>query len=510
MYIGVLPLKKGEVKNMAKSKFFLSLSLSFIGGVFCASFYYPKTLGMEIVLGLVILAVIIFAVTFRGKIEASIEASIAASILMLALGIFITSQSIKDTTSVDLDGKEYSGKAIVAKEPEQKEGYQSVIIKLVSGERVLINTNQFKEIKYGDELNLQCVLKIPENKTEEFDYKMYLAKDRIYYLCQNAKIESAGENKGNKIYSFILNLKNRMAGNINSVIPYPYSALGNGLIFGGSSELSKNLKDNFSRTGMTHIIAVSGYNVTIIAEYLILFGIWIGLWRKQAFWFALVGVILFVAMVGFPSSAVRAGVMGSLLLWAMKNGRLANSWNAIIFAAAVMLIINPLLLRWDIGFQLSFLATIGIVALAPFWEKHLVKKHRALGFTEIFFLSLSAQIFVIPIIIYNFHTLSLISLAANLLILPIIPLSMLLVFLTAVSGFIFPPLSLVFAWLTFLPLRYEIEIINILSSLKWASREVNNFSFLMMIIWYLILTLTIISVRRVLNRKSKEKLFTEI
>ena len=104
-------------------------------------------------------------------------------------------------------------------------------------------------------------MKIPENKTEDFNYQMYLAKDRIYYLCQNAKMEMRGENKGNKIYRFVINLKNRMSENINKVIPYPYSALGNGLIFGGSSELPEGLKNNFSRTGMTHIIAVSGYNV---------------------------------------------------------------------------------------------------------------------------------------------------------------------------------------------------------------------------------------------------------
>lgn len=463
--------------------------------------FWESDLGLLVYI-LLIAGIIILALFYRNK-----KAVVAAfCVLIFAFGIWRTENRLGDLNNLNLDGKSFSGKAMVAKEPEQKDGYQSVIVQLENRTKALINANQFEKIKYGDELNLQCVLKIPENKDDSFDYRMYLAKDRIFYLCQNTKMEMIGENKGNKIYTFVLNLKNRMSENINKVIPYPYSTLGNGLIFGGSSELPEALKNNFSRTGMTHIIAVSGYNVTIIAEYLILFGIWIGLWRKQAFWFALIGIIIFVAMTGFPSSAVRAGVMGGLLLWAMKNGRLANSWNAIIFAAAIMLLLNPMLLRYDIGFQLSFLATIGIIALAPFWEKSLIKKHKALGFTEIFFLSLSAQIFVVPILMYNFHTLSLISLAANLLVLPLIPLSMLLVFLTAVSGFIFPPLSLLFAWLTYLPLRYEIEIINRLAGFGWASREVNNFSALMMIVWYFILAGIVILFRKILKRKKGEKI----
>jgi competence protein ComEC len=488
---------------MTKSKIFLFLSLSFIGGVFLKSFWESDLRLAEYILA--ILAIIVLVILYKNK-----RVAVAAfCVLVFALGIWRTENRLGDLDNLNLDGKSFSGKAIVAKEPVQNDSFQSVIVKLENGTKALINANQFEKIKYGDELNLQCILKIPENKDDSFDYRMYLAKDRIYYLCQNAKMEMTGENRGNKIYSFVLNLKNRMVENINKVIPYPYSALGNGLIFGGSSELPEALKTNFSRTGMTHIIAVSGYNVTIIAEYLILFGIWIGLWRKQAFWFALIGIIVFVAMTGFPSSAVRAGVMGGLLLWAMKNGRLANSWNAIIFAAAIMLLLNPMLLRFDIGFQLSFMATIGIVSFSSFWEKYLVKKHQALGFTEIFFLSLSAQIFVVPIIIYNFHTLSLVSLAANLLILPLVPLSMLLVFLTAVGGFIFPPLSLVFAWLTYLPLRYQIEIINRLAGFGWASREVNNFSASMMAVWYFILTALAIYLRKI-SRKRKKKAFEEV
>lgn len=477
---------------MTKARIFLILSISFIVGVFARSFW---KIDIFFCFFLLAVAVIILAVFWKNKM-----AAVAAfSFLFLALGIWRTDVSLQKLNNLTLDGTEFSGRVFVAKEPEPKENYQKVIVETQDKEKFLINAPLFSEINYGDEIDLKCNLKIPEQFSEGFDYQMYLAKDGIFYLCQKADMEKTGKNVGNKIYIGILNFKNKMAAVLQKMIPQPEAALANGLIFGGTSSMSKDVQNNFSKTGMSHIVAVSGYNVTIIAEYLILFFIFIGLWRKQAFWAAIVGIFLFVAMTGFPSSAVRAGVMGSLLLWAMKNGRLANSWNAIIFAAGIMLILNPLLLKWDIGFQLSFLATIGIVVFSPFWEKVFIKKHKALGFSEIFCLSLSAQIFVLPIIMFNFHTLSLVSLVANLLILPIIPLSMLLVFLVSAIGMFSSYLSLPFAWIAFLPLKYEMFIINTLANLSWSSKTIENFSWQMMLIWYIILISIVYLVKRKIN-----------
>ncbi len=483
---------------MTKSRVFLILSLSFIGGAFACSFL--NVLSVSFVL--LVLSIIIASIFFKNK-KALV---FSGAILFFALGLWRTGQKLDILNNLLFEQKEFSGEARVAKEPIQKENYQQITAEISLGSeasksRILINASQYLDINYGDELTVNCLLKVPEDK-DEFNYRMYLAKEKIYYICQGAKIEKTGENSGNKFYGAVLKLKNKMQENINGIIPYPQSALANGLIFGGSSELPKQLKDNFSKTGMTHIVAVSGYNVSIIAEYLIWFFIFIGLWRKQAFWAAVLGIILFVAMTGFSSSAVRAGVMGTLLIWAAKNGRLANSWNAIIFAGAIMLLINPLLLRWDIGFQLSFLATIGIIALSPLWEKYLIKKHKAFGFTEIFFLTLSAQIFVLPVILYSFHTLSLVSLAANLLILLIIPISMLLVFLSGLMELFFHWLALPFAWLAFLPLKYETWAIDSLASLNRSSVEIKNFLWWHAAVWYAALALLMYHI----NRRQKIKL----
>jgi len=466
---------------MNKDKIFLGITLGFIAGVGFRS--YSGSDPLMLIWAVLICSLAIFTVFYKNKKAVFIS----FLLLSLAMGIWRTDEKLKNLETGNLAGKNFSGMAVVSEEPEAKDNYKKVILKTDKNFLVLANVSLNSDLSYGDEVKINCALKIPE-PIEGFDYRMYLAKDNIRYLCQSSSLEKTGNWRGNKTYVRLLDLKQKMEENINRAVPEPEAGLANGLILGGGNRLTGELRDKFSKTGMSHIVAVSGYNVTIIAEYLMFLGIVIGLWRRQAFWFSVAGIFLFVAMIGFPASAVRAGIMGSLLLWAMKNGRLANAWNAIIFSAAAMLAINPLVLRWDIGFQLSFLATAGIVAFSPFWERHLIKKHKTFGIFEIILLSLSAQIFVLPVLISNFGYVSFVSLLANVLILPMVPVSMLAVFLVAVAGSVSHGFSLIFAWLAYLPLNYEIRVIEMLSGLEWAGKNVGSLHRLQIIGWYAILS----------------------
>lgn len=389
-------------------------------------------------------------------------------VIIFAVGLSYVQEKIKSVEENANGARKYAGTAFLYREPEVRDNFRRIYAELESGEKILINQSLFPEYDYGDIVKLGCQLEKPDQK-----FKMSLAKDKIHYVCRKAEIEIVGKGKGNFLYAGIIKFKNKINQKINEMIPYPYSGLLSGVLLGGNSGLPQSVRDDFSRTGMSHIVAVSGYNVTVIAEYLTLFGIFIGLWRKQAFWFAVLGIGFFVLMIGLPSSAVRAAVMGTLLLWAMKNGRLANSKNAIAFSAAVMLSLNPLLLRWDIGFQLSFLASLGIILVYPKLEIFFENKS---GFAvEILLMTLAAQIMVFPVILHYFQNLSLISFLANVLVLPVIPMTMLAGFLMIVLGFIFPLLAYPLAWISYAFLKYEIEIIRLLSSLDWGIFEIKNF-----------------------------------
>jgi competence protein ComEC len=482
---------------MNKAKIFSYLGLSFMAGIFGASFFYSHIVARFWFSGLLVGTLIIEIVFYRNKIVSLIF----FIVLFFLSGAWLTTVQLEKVVNLKKEKQNFVGEVVVVKEPTSKDRLQKIVVATKPEDdeekiKFLITTNAYPSHHYGDTLKVSCVLELPQNKDTTFDYRMYLAKDGIFYLCNSPRIEVLSNESDNKSYAFLLRIKQRIEEKVLYLLPAPESGLLLGLLLGGDDQLSQRVRENFSKTGLTHIVAVSGYNVTIVAEYLMLLGIALGLWRKQAAWFAMGGIFLFVVIVGFPASAVRAGVMGALLLWAMKNGRLGNAQNAIVFAAGAMLLFNPLLLRWDTGFQLSFLATAGIVYFYPVIEKYAIKQHGLAFFSEILFLTLSAQIFVLPIILNDFQKLPVISPLANLLVLPVIPVTMLLGFLMIVFAFLIPPLATVFSWLTFLPLRYETITVDWLAGWKFSSLEVVNFSWVWVAIWYIILIGLLFFVKR--------------
>ena len=474
------------------SKIFFILSLCFLLGVFLASFFEIER---YILLILIVAAVVVFIINYQNK--KMVVAS--AAILFLALGVWranISLESARNNLTVQkLGPAEFFG--IVAKEPETDEKYQKVVVEDNAKNKILINADIYPQYQYGDELKVKCILQEPKNfEDSTFDYQMYLAKEGIYRICNRPQITIVSKNKGNMTYSAILAIKNKFEEKLSQIFPDPEGAYLKGLLLGGSKRMPKELSEAFQKTGTTHTVAVSGYNVTIVAAFLMEAGIFIGLWRQQVFSFAVLGIILFVLMTGAPASAVRAGIMGGLVIWAMKEGRLANSTNAILFAASAMLAINPLLLRYDAGFQLSFLATIGIVQLSPILEKIFWRGRAPKLIQETVILTMSAIIFVLPIILNSFEKFSLVSPIANFVILPAIPAIMGMGFAAGMAGFIFVPLGKLVGFIPYILLKAELFVIQWMANLPGASVEVKNFGWKYISVYYLILFLGLFHLKR--------------
>lgn len=485
---------------MTKSGIFFSVSLSFLIGVFLASFFQIEKF---IILLIIAAGMLIFILDHKNKnfIAAS------AMIFFLVIGIWKTNATFdhaeKNSARASLGPADFS--AVVVKEPETDEMLQKIVVENDKKEIILINADVYPTYAYGDQLKVKCILQEPKNFADsKFDYRMYLAKDRIFRICNKAQITSVAKNKGNKFYANVLEIKKKFEEKLSQVFPDPEGAYLKGLLLGGSKRLPENISDAFSRTGTTHTVAVSGYNVTIVAAFLMWLGIVLGLWRQQVFSFAVIGIILFVLMTGAPSSAVRAGIMGSLVIWAMKEGRLANSTNAILCAGSMMLLINPMLLRYDAGFQLSFLATLGIVYVYPLFEKKFFSGEQNI-LKETILMTMAAQVFVLPIILANFENLSIISPLANLLIIPAIPYIMLGGFAAGIAGFIFVPLGTLIGFVPYLLLKFEIAIVQWLADFSWASLEIKNFGWIHILAYYLILFLILIA-----HNRRKKKLAPEI
>lgn len=157
--------------------------------------------------------------------------------------------------------------------------------------------------------------------------------------------------------------------------------------------------------------------------------------RNIGAYFGILAILLFVLMTGANSTALRAGIMASLMIFARATGRNYDVARTMILAAVLMIFINPFVLVYDVSFQLSFIATIGVIFYAPRFEKYFRWITPKLGLRDIVSVTTAVYIFVLPFILYKMGNLSIVALPANILILPLIPFTMLFGFLSGFLGF---------------------------------------------------------------------------
>ena len=259
---------------------------------------------------------------------------------------------------------------------------------------------------------------------------------------------------------------------IGASLPEPQASLLSGILLGAKRGLPEELREKFNIAGVSHIIVISGFHVAVVAGLLMNFGLALSLSRKQAFWLSIIGIIFFILLTGSQVSAIRAGIMGGLVLLAMYSGRLANARNGLLLAAVIMLLINPKLLRFDVGFQLSFLATIGIIYTSPYITKRLRILPEILKIRESAAMTLSAQILTLPVVVYNFDKLSLVAPLANIMVVPLVPVTMLLGALSGAGTIIWVNLGKIFSFLAWVLLSYKIKVVELLASFNFSYFEI--------------------------------------
>lgn len=347
---------------------------------------------------------------------------------------------------------------------------------LVSG-KVLITTCKYPAYYYGNEIEIAGNLKPTDNTTS---YAKYLSRFGIYATIDYPDIKLISEFKANAFLSALYNFKNGCIAIIQRNIPQPAAAFLSGLLFGNSASMPKNVLDDFNRTGLTHIVALSGFNITLIAGVLLN---WLRFFPfRLRFGLALLGIVAFVLMTGASPSVVRAAMMAGVLMLAGVVGRSPNTTIALLLAATLMAWFNPKIIIYDVGFQLSFLSTVGILYLAPMLNTFLSKRFRWVN--EYLGTTLAALIMTFPIIAYDFQRTSLIAPIANLLVLPLIPLTMSLGFSALFTGAISSVLGWLAGIMVWAPLSIMIFITHILSRLPFASLEVNEINWGWLVIYY--------------------------
>ena len=457
---------------------------SFASGILVASFVFISPI-VSIFLILVAFAVLLAEKIYQNHIGKEV---LLVTFALIAFGLGTLRYAVKDFHELVTP----SGEGIVVSEPEQRDNATRFVLRADNGEKVLVSAGLYEEILYGDRVRIEGKLERP-GMLEDFDYAAYLSKDDIYWTMGFAKTEVVLSGHGQPIKAGLLKIKKSFVNKIRETFAEPYASLLAGLIVAGRDAMPKNILEEFRRAGIIHIVVLSGYNITIIADFLRRMFEKLFLLSSRtavpqlASGASIAGILLFVIMTGAEATVVRAAIMVLTVIAAKMLGRKYSAPRALLLAGTVMLIHNPKILVFDASFQLSFLATLALIYVVPIVEKYLefITERWELRMTVT--TTIATQVTVLPLLVYSVGDFSLVSLPANVLVLLIIPYTMLLGFLAAVSAYIGALVAMPLSYLAYILLWWILGVSSFLGNLPFATIAVPHVSAWMVILVYLVL-----------------------
>jgi len=363
--------------------------------------------------------------------------------------------------------------------------------------KILIRVPPGQRIRYGDRILVQGYLTTPPDG-EEFSYRDYLARKGVYARMTPVEVDVVDRHGGNPVLKSIYEVKAQALKVVFRLWPDPEASLLAGILLGDEGGIPDDVERDFQETGTSHIIVISGFNITIIAGFFISF---FGRLFKPG-WGALtaaVGIGLYTLLVGADPAVVRAALMGGLGLFARQIGRRQHSLNAVAGASLIMAVFNPQL-PWDISFQLSLAATLGLILYAdPFSRGFSRMAARVISsdlvqrttrpVSEFILYTLAAQLTTLPVLLFHFQRLSWIAPLANPFILPVQPPIMVLGGLALVLGLMWFPLGQYTALLVYPFISYTIKAVEYFASVQIRSVPMGNITMAGVVVLYGVLAL---------------------
>ena len=348
---------------------------------------------------------------------------------------------------------------IIDTDPQVSGGSSDIVLRVqeYAGARILVKLPRYPQHAYGDELKITGEIKRPEPAS----YAAYLLKERILGVMSFPQASLVASGRTSPLMAWLYSFKSSIVSAFNRTLPAEEAALAAGLTVGDRNGFTADFNQAMRQSGTTHLVALSGYNITIITTYVLIFFLFFAR-RRWAIILTVLAVVLFVLMTGAAASVVRAAVMGLIVVLAKETGRLFDPRNAIALAGVVMVAANPLVLVFDVGFVLSFLALIGLVYLQPALESALrrVKEDGLLSWRKNLFTTSAAQLMVLPVLVQNFGGFSPVALASNVLVLGLVPLTMGLSFVLAGLSFVSSFLASIAGIAVWPLLKFETGVIN--------------------------------------------------
>lgn len=344
--------------------------------------------------------------------------------------------------------------------------------------RVLVFAPPHAPVSYGDRVRASGVLRLPQrfdtSAGRQFDYPSYLAKDGIGYQLSFAEVERLSGGEANTLKSVALWLKHTYLRGEALALPEPEAGLAGGITVGDKRSIGSELAADFQKVSLIHIVVLSGYNITVVMNAVA----WIFAAAPRAVGFGFSGAvaIFFILISGGAASAMRAGLMALIAVYARTSGRIFVAARALAVVALGMLAWNPMLLVFDPSFQLSMLATIGLIAYTPVVSGYLGWVPERLNVREIVSSTIATQLTVLPLLLYQNGNLSLVALPANVLALIPVPFAMFFSLIAACAGVLFGSYAVFFAVPAYALLAYIIGVAEFFASLPFASVSISAFS----------------------------------
>lgn len=474
---------------MPAHRSFFAFSCAFLFGVLLKSF------GLYLWSTFLVAFIIFFLLYF---FDISRKVAVLTAIFIFLGSFYYAVDDFRYHSKIDsLPGEDREFIVVIDSEPEMRENHQLFYASSEFG-RVLVRTVLYPQYHYGDELRIFGSIDRPPND----GYGHYLAKERVVGSSFFPKIDHIRDRQGNPVLTYVHGIKNNIQGSINRHFNRDQAAIISGIMLGDRTSFSEDLLEKLSLSGTRHLTAISGLHMTIVVFLFSMVFSYL-LPRKYAFVLTFLFVILFVAMTGFKVSAMRSALMGFIGGTAKELGKSYAQYNALVLAALLLVLFNPKILFFDIGFQLSFLAVVSIMYFMPAL-KTVLRFDSDPGFLrwkDSFLVTASAQLAVAPILITQFGIFSLSSFLANVLILVFIPLLLSLSFIFSIISFVSYHLTYVVS-LAMVPIvEYVMLIIRFFANSSFILNI--NLTIVGIVIYYMLIALLI----WITNKKQTDHLF---
>lgn len=374
---------------------------------------------------------------------------------------------------------------MVVKEPKHTAKNVQLTIESKQG-RILVFADSHPVVRYGDVVKVAGKLRNPQAFVEEsgnvFDYPSYLLKDNIHFTISYPTVSLVEAGQGNRVVQKLLAFKEAFVEHLEKAVPAPESSLLSGITIAGKAALDGGWEEKFKRAGVSHVVVLSGYNVTIVA--LVIMSVLGFLPVVPRFLIGIFSIMLFCIMAGGTSTIIRAGIMSSIFILARFSKRTPYANRILALACLLMVAFNPYILMYDPSFILSALATFGLINVTPLVASRFKNMKEMGGLKEIFCSTLAVEIFITPYIVYSMGQVSLVGLVVNLLILIFIPLTMFAGFAVGFLGFVGTASTKIPALISYVLLNYELKIVDFFAGLPFALKTFNHPTIVFPLIFY--------------------------